>query len=102
VDCDIMGLEDDAAALRLAHLLDARPWHRLPPTALLRLLNTLCYDIAQVGVGLSVPARLASKCLWLTSLPLYAWGDWQECWQGQVAGALSVYLLSSAQRLHTG
>lgn len=47
---DVIGMEDDAAALHLAHLLEGRPWHRLPPTALLRLLNILCYDIAQAGL----------------------------------------------------
>jgi len=41
--------EDDAAALWLAHTLSQGPWHHMPAAALLRLLNIMCYDIAQVG-----------------------------------------------------
>lgn len=49
LSADIMAMEDDQAALHLARLLEAMPWHRLPAVALLRLTNILCYDIAQVG-----------------------------------------------------
>lgn len=45
---DIVAMGDDQAALHLARLLEAAPWHRLPAVALLRLTNILCYDIAQV------------------------------------------------------
>jgi hypothetical protein len=51
LSADIVAMEDDQAALHLARLLEAMPWHRLPAVALLRLTNILCYDIAQVGGG---------------------------------------------------
>ena len=44
-------MDEDQAALHLAHLLESTPWHGLPSTALLRLLNILCYDIAQASWG---------------------------------------------------
>jgi hypothetical protein len=47
---DVIGMDEDQAALHLAHLLESTPWHGLPSTALLRLLNILCYDIAQASI----------------------------------------------------
>ena len=34
-------------AVLIADWLEGRPWHALPPTALLRLVSVLCYDVAQ-------------------------------------------------------
>jgi ribosomal protein L35AE/L33A len=74
-----MSLSDDQAALHVAHLLDAEPWHRLPATALLRLVNILCYDIAQVsavyegGVGRVRGDPGHGRASFAALLPLFSW-----------------------------